>query len=70
MFLECIKIIFSGCGHKNITRPFTIKGETYKVCLDCGAEIYYSLEHYRFLTKKEIAEKEKSELAVLEEANA
>jgi len=34
--------ILFGCSHSRLTRPFTIKNETYEVCLDCGRQIYYS----------------------------
>jgi hypothetical protein len=27
-----------GCHHRHISRVFTIKSRTYKVCLDCGHE--------------------------------
>jgi len=27
-----------GCHHRHISRVFTIKKRTYKVCLDCGHE--------------------------------
>ena len=33
-----------GCWHRNISRPFTLWGRTYEVCLDCGKELPYSLE--------------------------
>lgn len=26
-----------GCWHKNMGRPITSGGETYRACLDCGA---------------------------------
>lgn len=26
-----------GCWHSEMSRPFTINRETYRVCLDCGA---------------------------------
>ena len=32
-----------GCRHSNQSRPFTLRRYTYKVCLDCGREIPYSL---------------------------
>lgn len=32
-----------GCWHFNISRPFTLSGHTYEVCLDCGREFPYSL---------------------------
>ena len=33
-----------GCHHGNVSRVFTLEGETYKVCCDCGAKFAYSLE--------------------------
>ncbi len=33
-----------GCHHPNLSRVFTIGGQTYKVCCDCGAKFGYSLE--------------------------
>ncbi len=33
-----------GCHHTNLTRVFTIRGRSYKVCCDCGHEFNYSLE--------------------------
>ena len=32
-----------GCHHAHLSRVFTIRGRTYKVCCDCGAEFKYSL---------------------------
>jgi hypothetical protein len=32
------------CRHRNQSRSFTLHSETYKVCLDCGGVIQYSLE--------------------------
>jgi hypothetical protein len=26
-----------GCPHKEMSRPFSRQGETYRVCIDCGA---------------------------------
>jgi hypothetical protein len=33
-----------GCHHTGLSRVFTIKGRTYKVCLECGATFDYSLQ--------------------------
>jgi hypothetical protein len=33
-----------GCHHAHLSRVFTLQGETYRVCCDCGAEYAYSLE--------------------------
>ncbi len=43
-----------GCRHNRQTRPFTIEAETYKVCLDCGRQIFYSPERMTPLTMREI----------------
>jgi hypothetical protein len=32
-----------GCDHRNLSRVFTIGGESYRVCYVCGAEFRYSL---------------------------
>lgn len=32
------------CGHRQLSRIFTIGGKTYQVCLECGAELEYDLE--------------------------
>jgi hypothetical protein len=37
-------LTFFGCRHVPLSRVFTLKGETYKVCCDCGAKFAYSLE--------------------------
>lgn len=33
-----------GCHHSHLSRVFTIRRRTYRVCCDCGAEFDYSLE--------------------------
>ncbi len=33
-----------GCHHPNLSRVFTIRRRTYRVCCDCGAEFDYSIE--------------------------
>ena len=32
-----------GCRHSNLSRVFTIRRRSYRVCCDCGAEFDYSL---------------------------
>ncbi len=27
-----------GCTHKELSRPFSRRGQTYRVCIDCGAQ--------------------------------
>lgn len=43
MLLAILDFLF-GCHHPHLSRVFTLKGETYKVCCDCGARFAYSLE--------------------------
>jgi hypothetical protein len=33
-----------GCHHGHLSRVFTLDGETYRVCCDCGARYGYSLK--------------------------
>ena len=33
-----------GCRHRRLSRPFTLLGKTYEVCLTCGKKFSYSLE--------------------------
>lgn len=33
-----------GCHHGHLSRVFTLDGQTYRVCCDCGAKYGYSLE--------------------------
>jgi hypothetical protein len=33
-----------GCHHSNLSRVYTIRRRTYRVCCDCGAEFDYALE--------------------------
>jgi hypothetical protein len=40
--LAALDVLF-GCHHSHLSRVFTIRGQTYKVCCDCGAEFKYSL---------------------------
>lgn len=46
--------ILLGCRHDRLTRPFTIEQQTYKVCLECGKQIYYSADTMRPLKGREI----------------
>lgn len=41
----CLVSFAFGCWHRHMSRPFTLWGRTYEVCLDCGKELPYSLEH-------------------------
>jgi len=37
LLLNVFQFIF-GCRHRHLSRVFTIKHRTYKVCFDCGKE--------------------------------
>jgi 5-methylcytosine-specific restriction endonuclease McrA len=43
-FLRAIFDFLFGCHHVHLSRVFTLRGETYKVCCECGAKFAYSLE--------------------------
>jgi hypothetical protein len=43
ILLSALDFLF-GCHHVHLSRVFTLKGETYKVCCECGAKFEYSLE--------------------------
>jgi RNA polymerase-binding transcription factor DksA len=42
-----------GCRHRSQSRLFTLDNQTYKVCLDCGKVIHYSLERMAPLSIRE-----------------
>jgi hypothetical protein len=42
--LRTILDFLFGCHHFHLSRVFTLQGETYRVCCDCGAKFAYSLE--------------------------
>jgi hypothetical protein len=33
-----------GCWHREISRPFTLNEESYRVCLECGAHRQFNLQ--------------------------
>ena len=35
------------CWHRKMSRPFTRDGETYRVCLRCGARRQFDLEQWK-----------------------
>lgn len=43
LLLKIYDLIF-GCHHAKLSRVFTIEGETYRVCLQCGTKLPFSLE--------------------------
>lgn len=36
-----------GCWHKELSRPFTIKNLSYRVCLECGARKRFDTENLK-----------------------
>lgn len=60
IMLEFIVDLFFGCRHTHLTRPFTMQSHSYKICLDCGHEMPYSLESMRLLHPWEIMRQEKT----------
>jgi uncharacterized membrane protein len=42
-WLSRVLDFFFGCHHRNLSRVFTIGGQTYRVCCHCGAKFSYSL---------------------------
>jgi hypothetical protein len=47
--------LIGGCSHRHLTRPFTLDHRSYKVCLDCGKELPYSIEQMRAVPAWELA---------------
>ena len=37
-----------GCPHKEMSRPFSRHGETYRVCINCGAQRGFDEETWNF----------------------
>lgn len=33
-----------GCWHQEMSRPFTLGGQSYRVCLECGAHRHFNLQ--------------------------
>ncbi len=42
MLITVLDSVF-GCHHGHLSRVFTLGGETYRVCCDCGAKFGYSM---------------------------
>ena len=43
ILLAILDFLF-GCHHAHLSRVFTLQGETYRVCCDCGGKFAYSLK--------------------------
>ena len=41
ILLTTVEFLF-GCWHRNLSRPFTLSGWTYEVCLNCGKQFPYN----------------------------
>ncbi len=44
-----------GCRHQDVSRPFTLRRRTYKVCLECGRELRYSLRTMSYVSDRAAA---------------
>lgn len=33
-----------GCWHREMSRPFTLRAESYRVCLECGAHRHFNVQ--------------------------
>jgi hypothetical protein len=61
-----------GCAHKEMSRPFSRHGETYRVCIACGARRRFDQKawksrgpfYYRNARTSELLEIDKSSLRV------
>ncbi|MFZ1700094.1 MAG: hypothetical protein WBO10_09555 [Pyrinomonadaceae bacterium] len=40
-----------GCWHKDLSRPFTTKQGSYRVCTDCGARRMFDTKSFKTLGK-------------------
>lgn len=48
-FADALDFAF-GCHHRKLSRVFTIEGQSYKVCCECGARFAYSLQTMSMVT--------------------
>ena len=44
--LESIFAKVFGCWHLNMSRPFTVDNESYRVCLNCGAHRQFDVKSW------------------------
>ncbi len=54
LFQSVFEAIFGFCRHNNLSRPFTIEGQTYKVCMDCSQQVFYSRDTLLPLSRREL----------------
>jgi hypothetical protein len=54
LFQSVFEAIFGYCRHSNLSRPFTIDGQTYKVCMDCSQQVFYSRDTMLPLSRREL----------------
>ncbi len=38
-----------GCWHMNMSRPFTISQQTYRMCLNCGARRVFDVQQWKMV---------------------
>jgi hypothetical protein len=36
-----------GCWHKRLTKPMTVKNDSYRACLECGARRKFNTENFK-----------------------
>ena len=69
LFQSIFEAIFGFCRHNNLSRPFTIEGQTYKVCMDCSQQVFYSRDTMLPLSRRELrhlrAEQANASLAIM-----
>jgi hypothetical protein len=54
-FIQSVfEAVFGFCRHNNLSRPFTIEGHTYKVCMDCSQQVFYSPDTMKPLSRREV----------------
>lgn len=64
--MEVLQSIFEaifGCRHSNLSRPFTIEGHTYKVCMECSHQVFYSRDTMKPLSRRELRQLRAEEAA-------
>jgi hypothetical protein len=54
LFQSIFEAIFGFCRHNSLSRPFTIDGQTYKVCMDCSQQVFYSRDTMMPLSRREL----------------